>query len=93
MKCSSVTTSLHAFKRMINRKISPEEIRDVVEHGEIIKTYPDDKPYPSLLLFKIVNKRPLHVVVGKNETNSECIIVTVYIAGDEFWQPDYKTKK
>lgn len=93
MECSSITTSLHAFKRMLIRKISPDEIKEVIEKGEVIKTYPDDRPYPSVLLYKTINERPLHVVVAKNETNEECIIVTVYIAGEEFWQPDFKTKK
>lgn len=93
MECLSVITSLHALKRMVNRNISPAEINEVILTGEIIKTYSDDKPYPSLLIYKTINKQPIRVVVGKNETNGECIIVTVYIAGEEIWNRDFKTKK
>ena len=93
MECSSVTTSLHAFRRMVTRNISPADIKEAIKTGEIIKTYPDDKPYPSVLVYKSIKKQPIHVVIGKNEINGDCIIITVYIAGEEFWNPDFKTKK
>jgi Domain of unknown function (DUF4258) len=39
----------HAFARMFARAITPAEVRVVVDHGETIAEYPDDKPYPSAL--------------------------------------------
>ena len=37
----------HVFKRMAERKFSPETIKSVIENGIVIKNYPDDTPYPS----------------------------------------------
>lgn len=78
---------------MISRRITPEEITEAIKTREIINTYQDDKPYPSVLIFKSINKQPVHVVVGKNEITGACIIITVYIAGEDFWERDFKTKK
>ena len=93
MECSSVITSLHAFKRMIQRSISPADVKAVINQGEIINRYPDDQPFPSVLMLRTIDKRPIHVVVGKNDESGECIIITVYVAGEEYWESDFKTKK
>ena len=93
MNCSSIITSLHALKRMISRNITDKDIKQVIEDGETIREYPDDKPYPSRLLFKMVNNRPIHVVIGKLEDTESCVIITVYVAGVDIWEDDFKTKK
>jgi hypothetical protein len=36
---------VHAIQRMFQRRISKEEVRQVVATGETIKTYPTDKPF------------------------------------------------
>jgi hypothetical protein len=33
------------------------------------------------------------VVVGKVEETGDCIVITVYVAGEYIWEPDFKTKK
>jgi hypothetical protein len=43
---------------MFQRKISTKEIETVLETGETIMNYPNDKPLPSKLLFSVVNSRP-----------------------------------
>ncbi len=91
--CKSVITSLHALKRMISRSISSDEIKEVLNKGEIIKEYPDDMPYPSMLIYKEVNAKQIHIVTGRNSATGECVIITVYIADEEIWEQDYKTKK
>lgn len=93
MNCSSVITSLHAFKKMISRNITDEDVKAVIRNGEIIREYPDDKPYPSKLLFMMIGRRPIHVVVGKMEKTEACVVITVYIAGEDIWEPDFKTKR
>ena len=40
---------IHAIKRMFQRRISKEDVQEVLETGETIETYPDDKPYSSRL--------------------------------------------
>ncbi len=40
---------IHAIERMFERDISEQDIESVVFNGEVIKNYPNDKPYPSRL--------------------------------------------
>lgn len=82
----------HSFRRMFEREISPEDVLTVVKQGEIIKEYPDDKPYPSFLILKFVNNKPIHIVVAKNEPDEFCFVVTVYEPDPGIWSKDFKTK-
>ena len=43
--------SNHAVKQMFQRSISVEEVKFVLQNGVLVNEYPDDKPYPSRLLF------------------------------------------
>jgi len=92
MDCSGFQYSTHAVKRMLDKKISIEEIEQCVLYGEIIKEYPDDKPYPSKLFVKFVRLRPIHVVAAQDE-NAKCIIITCYEPDSVIWLEDFKTKK
>ncbi len=40
----------YVLKRMIERQISVEEVRDVLENGEVIEEYPADEPPRYLML-------------------------------------------
>ncbi len=83
---------MHAFRRMLERNIPDTDVEEVITKGKVIKEYPEDKPYTSKLIFKMVNKIPIHVVMAKNE-KGECIIITVYIPESDIWENDFKTKK
>ena len=93
LNCSSVITSLHAFKKMVSRNITDDDVKMVIRDGEIIKEYPNDKPYPSKLLYKMIGERPIHVVAGQMDKAGKCVIITVYVAGEDIWETDFKTKK
>ncbi|MDX2000813.1 MAG: DUF4258 domain-containing protein [Chitinophagales bacterium] len=92
MDCNGIITSLHAFKRMLERNITPEQVEEAIAYGEIIKEHPDDKPYASMLILKIFGQMPLHIVISKNEVGA-CIVITVYVPDIEVWEHDFKTKK
>jgi len=66
IQCSNFLFSAHALKAMIDRNINTKDILEVINHGEIIANYFDDKPYPSFLFLKFVNSDPLHVVLANN---------------------------
>jgi len=83
----------HAIIRMLERGIAKVEIVEVVNEGEIIEDYMDDYPYPSCLMFKIVNHKPLHVVVAHNKAESQKYVVTTYIPDLTKFEPDFKTRK
>jgi hypothetical protein len=92
MQCQTVTYKFHAAQQMFARRITEPEIEIVVATGEIIANYPDDKPYPSVLLHKFVDTRPLHAVVARdNEGN--CYVATAYQPNPVLWETDFKTKR
>jgi len=48
---------VHAIQRMFQRRISEEEVKQVVATGETIETYPTDQPFPSrLILARIIHE-------------------------------------
>ncbi len=84
---------VHAIKRMAERKIGEEDIRHVLETGETIATYLDDKPYPSKLVLGWRDERPLHVVVAENHVDGESIVITVYQPGLQEWDAGFRRRK
>jgi hypothetical protein len=54
--------SRHAVGQGIRRNVSVQEIRESMANGEIIEEYPEDKYWPSYLIYGRTNEgRPLHV--------------------------------
>lgn len=84
---------VHAIKRMYERNVSDEEVRNVVATGEPVEEYPDDTPYPSRLVLGWQGSRPLHVVVADNVNDEENIVITVYEPDLKEWEPDFKRRK
>lgn len=91
MICSAIVFSDHAINQMFKRDISVEDAKQIVDTGEVIKEYPSDKPYPSYLMLEHVNRRPLHLVLAKNDLN-KCIVITVYEPDKNVWAANFKTK-
>lgn len=78
---------------MFRRQISRENVRHVLETGEIIQNYPEDKPYPSRLVLGWSGSKPIHIVAADNEEAGETFIITVYEPTLEIWEPDFKRKR
>lgn len=70
-----------------------EDVRRVLETGEVIEEYPDDTPYPSRLILGWINTRPLHVVVADNNENQETIVITAYEPSLNEWEFGFKRRK
>lgn len=92
MECSQVIFSRHAVERLFQRGISPETISDLLQTGEVIASYPEDKPYPSVLLLGFAQHRPVHAVVARDPESGACYLVTVYRPDPLLWGPDFKTR-
>jgi len=74
-------------------RILDHEVYEAVSGGEIIGEYPDDKPYPSVLIFgKTMTDRPLHMVCAYSKEENLAIIVTVYHPHRDLWI-DYKRRR
>jgi hypothetical protein len=64
-----------------------------VLHGEIIEDYPDDRPYPSCLIYgRSSGGDPIHSVWAYNEVNGWAVLVTVYRPDPERWI-DWRERK
>ena len=75
-----------------NRMITTTEVRDVIEHGEVIEDYPLDIRGHSCLLLKFVSHgRPLHVVCAPKP--DYLAIITAYIPNHEDWENNYSRRK
>lgn len=84
---------LHAVQRMFERGITDEDVKSVVESGEIIQEYADDQPYPSRLMLGWIADRPLHVVAADNHADKETIIVTAYEPDSMLWESDFRRRR
>ena len=82
----------HALKRMLERNISYENVKNIILNGEIIEQYPDDYPNPSCLIFGIVdNVRNLHIVIGV--CDDKLWVITAYEPTTDKWNDDFKTRR
>ncbi len=76
----------HADDESDADKLSSEEVFYTVTHGEIIEDYPDDKPYPSCLIYGDTAKgEPVHSVWAYNESNQWAVVITVYRPDPQRW--------
>ena len=70
-----------------------DEVCHSVVHGEIIEDYPEDKPYPSCLIFGRTDKgEPVHSVWAYNSSSAYAVLVTVYRPDPGRWT-DWRTRK
>jgi hypothetical protein len=61
-----------------------------IVNGEIIKEYPDDKPFPSCLIYgQTSNGVPLHIVCTLAPVSD---IITFYFPDEKLWI-DYTTRR
>ena len=83
----------HAIQRMFERRITEDDVFDVLSDGIIVENYPDDRPYPSELVLGWCGVRPIHIVVAHNEDDNEDVVVTVYEPDNTLWTPDFRRRK
>jgi hypothetical protein len=73
--------------------IKDQEVYEAIHEGIIVEEYPNDKPYPSVLIFgKTDSKRPLHIVCAYDSEDDQAIVITVYQPDPSLWE-DYQRRK
>jgi len=82
----------YVLKRMIERQISVDEVRDVLETGEIIERYQVDEP-PRYLMLGWSGERPIHVVAEDDPVSRETTVVTAYEPDRKLWKAGFKERK
>ena len=85
--------TLHATQRMFERQISTDDVRRVLESGELIASLPDRMPVPSYTVLGFINGRPVHVIYVAGERD-ERFVITVYDPSEhpELWSDDYRRR-
>lgn len=84
----------HADEETQADDLSFDEVYFSVVHGEIIEEYPEDKPYPSCLVYgDTFAGEPVHSVWAYNEESGFAVIITVYRPDPTRWEPDWKTRR
>jgi hypothetical protein len=74
------------------RMITIQEVRSVLEQGEVIEDYPEDaRGHSCLMLGFGAAGRLVHVVCAPKE--EYLAIITVYIPNDKQWNADWKTRR
>ena len=92
-RCTRLRYSRHALERMFQRGISPDVLEAALDSGEVIATYADDQPYPSVLLLGWHKAQPIHAVVAQDPVTGLCQVVTVYRPQANLWDTTFKVRK
>ena len=93
MLCNRILFSDHMISQMFKREISIDYVNVILKHSEVIKEYPEDKPYPSFLILGFISERPLHLLVAREKETGCCILVTVYEPDNKLWTNDFRSKR
>jgi len=83
----------HALQRLMERNISRADVKKTILNGIIIESYVDDRPYPSVLIADIGEKKALHVVLAINVEDEICYIITAYIPDENYFEEDLMTRR
>ncbi len=86
IQSNRVQITAHADDEAFADHLSFDEIGSSVVHGEIIEDYPDDRPYPSCLIYgDTTYGDPVHSVWGYNREREAAILITTYRPDPERW--------
>ena len=84
----------HADEEIHNDYLSFEEVFISAINGEIIENYPDDKPYPSCLIYgKNFKNEPIHSVWAYNKEAKASVLITAYRPDPDKWVKWKRRKK
>ena len=90
---SKVIVSRHAREEAEEDGLLIDEVCFSLEGGEIIQEYPEDRPYPSCLVYGLNAKgEPIHSVWAYNTDNGWAVLVTVYRPDPKLWI-DWRTRR
>jgi len=87
-----IIITIHCQQRMLERKVSVDDVVQGIENGEIIEQYQEDTPYPScLVLGTTVDDRTIHIVLSSD--GEYIYLITVYEPSLEKWEKGFKRRR
>ena len=76
----------HGKAEAINDGLTEAEIAFSVNQGEILEDYPNDRPFPSCLIFGLSpSGEPVHSVWAYDELDRRAAMITVYRPDSSRW--------
>jgi hypothetical protein len=93
IKSGSFEWRKHTLVRLAERDIPQDIVLEVILTGEIIEDYPQDNPFPSYLMFKMIKGKPYHVVVSLDVQYKKAYIITAYNPSLDKFESDFKTRR
>ena len=90
-----IVISDHAYDKMLERGIVPDDVVTGIDGAVSLEDYPDAHFGPSLLaLQRESNGQPIHVVWGvPTRSGSPAVVVTVYRPDPALWRADFRSRK
>jgi hypothetical protein len=92
-----VLYSQHARREMSADEFGPIPDQEVYEASlacAIVEEYPDDRPYPSVLVLgRTEQNRPLHVVCAHAPDEDQLIVITVYEPDPKRWDEGFRQRR
>ena len=90
---SRVHITDHAYDEAEKDQLSYYDIFVSVFQGEVIEDYPDDKPYPSCLIYGTTSSQePIHSVWAYSREARLAVLITVYRPDANLWT-DWRTRR
>jgi len=77
MRCAGIVYTEHAAKRALQRGITDDDIRGVIEQGTVIEVA-EDTPGPVYVMEGQVSGRRLRVVFRRDDADI-CYIITAFL--------------
>ena len=79
--------------RLKQRSITRHEIISSTVDYEIIDAYPEDKYFPSYLVFSQHKHTVFHILFALDVDGDNVSVVAVYYPDPEEWESDLKTRR
>ena len=76
---------------MSDENISIQHVKEVVQNGKVIRTYPEDPKGRSRLMLGSADGRAIHVVCAQHQQTIH--VITAYLPSSDIWEEDLETKK
>ena len=74
--------------------ISDQQVYEAAIGCTIVEEYPDDRPYPSLLVVGWTGAgRPVHVVCAYAREEDQLIVITVYQPDPNRWDEGFRQRR
>lgn len=90
MASFSFEFSRHAVERMLQRRISRQDVRRVIDTGVEV---PGGSPSPRKMMFAFLEGRPLHVVLDDLSVDDKILVITAYEPDPELWDTSFTHRK